>query len=140
MTDRWTTEDIARELSLASPAAARSLIRRWRARGVRLDVEIDELTGVKRYLPDQIRTARERDPGRGTRTDLRKRGTVSTTITTSVRNNSGAWEVISRDPGGSLDGAVVSARDIGGEVGQPLLLQLLGVDDVVLESAEIEAS
>lgn len=66
----WTTVDIARELHLTSTAAARSKIRRWRQRGIHLDVEIDPLSGVKRYKPDQIRSAAQKDPGRGARTDL----------------------------------------------------------------------
>lgn len=74
MTDRWTTEDIARELGLRSPAVARSSLRRWRLAGIELDVEIDPLTGTKRYLPDQIRAAHGSSPGRGHRTDLQKPG------------------------------------------------------------------
>ncbi|MGH4009401.1 MAG: hypothetical protein ACRDTH_14830 [Pseudonocardiaceae bacterium] len=62
------------------------------------------------------------------------------TITTSVRNESGSWEVIDREPGTSLDGAYVAARDIGGEIGQPLLIELRDEDDSVLESVEIQAS
>lgn len=62
---RWTTEDIARELGLNSPAVARSSLRRWRLAGIELDVEIDPLTGTKRYLPEQIRAAHEASPGRG---------------------------------------------------------------------------
>lgn len=57
MSDLWTTVDIARELGLRSPAVARSRIKRWREAGVHLDVEIDPLTGVKRYRPEQIRAA-----------------------------------------------------------------------------------
>lgn len=62
------------------------------------------------------------------------------TITTSVRNDSGAWEIINREPGGSLDGAEVFAHDIGGEPGQELLIQLLDARDNVLDSVEVTAS
>lgn len=61
------------------------------------------------------------------------------TITTSARNDSGAWEVINREPGGSLDNAEVAAHDIGGEVGQPLLVELRDASDAVLDSVEITA-
>lgn len=61
-------------------------------------------------------------------------------ITTSVRNAAGSWEVIDREAGDSLDGVEVSAHDIGGEVGQPLLVELRDESDSVRESVEIEAS
>lgn len=78
-TRRWTTEDIARELGLTAPGAdrkaaqatGRQQVRRWRANGIELDVEIHPRTGEKSYLPEQIRDAHETSsPGRGTRTDL----------------------------------------------------------------------
>lgn len=72
MTLRWTAVDIARELGLSSPAVARSSLRRWRLAGIHFNIEIDPLTGTKRYLPEQIRAAHAANPGRGRRTDLRK--------------------------------------------------------------------
>jgi len=63
-------------------------------------------------------------------------------ITTSVRNDHGSWEIIDRetveDPS-HLELAEVAAHDIGGEVGQPLLIELRE-DDSVVASKEIEAS
>jgi hypothetical protein len=64
-------------------------------------------------------------------------------ITTSVRNQTGAWEVIDReptdDPDRDFDLAQVFAHDIGGEVGQPLLIELRA-DDSIVRSKEIPAS
>jgi len=53
--------------------------------------------------------------------------TYTWTITTSVRNATGAWKIIEREPGTveDFDITEVSARDIGGEPGQELLLCLL---------------
>lgn len=70
--DRWTTEDIAQGLGLTR-ANARQKIRRWRKAGIRFDVEIDELTGTKRYLPGQIREAHDASPGRGYRSDIARK-------------------------------------------------------------------
>ncbi len=61
-------------------------------------------------------------------------------ITTSVRNSSGSWEVIDRELGASLNGVEVSARDIGGQVGQELLVELRDCDDQVVKGVEIGAS
>jgi hypothetical protein len=63
----------------------------------------------------------------------------TTTITTSVRNESGSWEIIDREPGVSLDDIEVHAHDIGGEVGEPLLIELRDDEDRVLLSTEIVA-
>lgn len=56
MSARWTTEDIAREFGYNSRASVRARIMRWRRSGVVFDVEIDPLTGEKRYLCEEIRT------------------------------------------------------------------------------------
>jgi hypothetical protein len=64
-------------------------------------------------------------------------------ITTSVRNQTGAWEIIDReivdDPDRDFDLAQVFAHDIGGEVGQLLLIELRANDGVV-RSKEVSAS
>ncbi len=60
-------------------------------------------------------------------------------ITTSVRNTTGAWEIIEREAGTveDFDIAEVSARDIGGEPGQELLLCLLDDQGTELVRREI---
>jgi len=63
---------------------------------------------------------------------------MDTTITTSVRNNSGAWEVIDREPGTSLDSVEVFAHDIGGEPGVPVLVELRDDEDNVIAAVETE--
>ncbi len=64
------------------------------------------------------------------------------TITTSVRNTTGAWEIIERESGtvDDLATADISAQDIGGEVGQELLIELRNADDQVIGSTQILAS
>lgn len=66
------------------------------------------------------------------------------TITCSVRRPSGAWEVISREHTSASSQRVgdvqVFAHDIGGLVGQELLIELRDDQDNVLDSAEIKAS
>ncbi len=62
---------------------------------------------------------------------------MSTTITTSVRNESGCWEIIDRKPVMSLDAGEVSDHDIGSE---PLRIELRVHDDWALASVEIQAS
>lgn len=64
MAEHWTTADIARELGLGSRETARQRIKRWRKRGIELDVTVG-LDGVHRYVPEQIRTAAQAMPGRG---------------------------------------------------------------------------
>lgn len=67
-------------------------------------------------------------------------GSKTMTIVTSALDPSGGWQVMDREPGDSLDNAEVSAHDIGGEVGQPLLVELRDAHDNVLDSVEITAS
>jgi transposase-like protein len=68
----WTTADVARELGMASPAVARSAIRRWRAAGhpAGTPTDRDPVTDEKLYDPQQVRAAKASAPGRGKRTDL----------------------------------------------------------------------
>lgn len=63
-------------------------------------------------------------------------------ITTSVRNSSRSWEVIDREPTNSLtlEDVEVSAHDIGGSVGEELLVELRDAEDEVINSVEITAS
>ena len=60
-------------------------------------------------------------------------------IVTSARNATGAWEVIEREAGTAedFDTAEVSARDIGGEPGQELLLRLMDDGGTELARREI---
>lgn len=64
-------------------------------------------------------------------------------ISTSVRNTAGAWEVIDTEPADpstkNLGGVEVSAQDIGGEVGQPLRVELWD-DEGIIDVVEITAS
>jgi hypothetical protein len=64
-------------------------------------------------------------------------------ISTSVRNTTGAWEVIDTEPADpgmkNLDGFQVSAHDIGGKVGQPLRVELWD-DEGIIDVVEISAS
>lgn len=66
------------------------------------------------------------------------------TLTVSIRNQAGAWEVIERENTGTSSQTVgdvtVFAHDIGGSVGQDLLVELRNEDDVSLDSVEITAS
>lgn len=73
-----------------------------------------------------------------------------TEITVSVRNDAGAWEVIIREKwptdgppatNSGLRGEVeVSAHDIGGPVGQLVLVELRDDDDTVIEGVEVVTS
>lgn len=64
------------------------------------------------------------------------------TVATSVRNSTGAWEIVERevDTIHDLATVAVSALDIGGEVGQELLSELRNADDQVVGSTQIVAS
>jgi hypothetical protein len=64
---------------------------------------------------------------------------IYTSIVTSARNATGSWEVIEREAGTveDFDIAEVSARDIGGEPGQELLLRLMDDGGTELARREI---
>lgn len=66
------------------------------------------------------------------------------TITISVQNSKGAWEVIEREPALTgrtflVDPCEVDAGDIGGSPGQSVLVELRDDNDVVLDSRELAA-
>lgn len=64
------------------------------------------------------------------------------TVTVSVRNQADAWEIIERENNPdeiSLSDIEVYAEEIGGPVGQELLLELRDEDDRVVESIETQA-
>lgn len=65
-------------------------------------------------------------------------------ITVSVLNSANVWEIIEREKVSASSQRVgdvsVSAFDIGGLVGQPLLVELRDEDDRVLDAIEIAAS
>jgi hypothetical protein len=69
MTGHWTAADVARELNLATPGAARKLLSRWRREGNPAGRSIgrDPITDIKLYDPDLVRAAREAMPGHGVR-------------------------------------------------------------------------
>jgi len=69
MAQRWTTEDIAGELGLASTASARKWISRLRAKGdpAGTPVGLDLRTGERWYDPKLVTAARAASPGRGWR-------------------------------------------------------------------------
>jgi len=78
---RWTTEDIARELGLASREAARQLTSRWRKRGTPagFPVGIIYQTGEREYDAELVTAAYDARPGRGWRaghTDDDSRGST----------------------------------------------------------------
>ena len=66
---RWTTEDIAGELGLASREAARQLTSRWRKRGTPagFPVGINYRTGEREYDAELVIAAHADMPGRGWR-------------------------------------------------------------------------
>lgn len=65
-------------------------------------------------------------------------------LTVSVRNSTGAWEVIEREHASVSSQAVgditVDAMDIGGASGQELLVELRDENDQVLDAVELFAS
>jgi hypothetical protein len=78
---RWTTEDIARELDLASREAARQLTSRWRKRGTPagFPVGINYQTSERWYDAEMVTAAYDAMPGRGWRaghTDTDHRGST----------------------------------------------------------------
>jgi len=78
---RWTTVDITRELGLASRESARTLISRWRKKGIPAGTPewINPQTGERWYDPELVIAARAAMPGRGWRaghTDDYRRGST----------------------------------------------------------------
>lgn len=66
----WSAAQVADHLGLASAGSARRTLSRWGVTAARYEIG-DGGRPEARYDAEQVRQAKQRRPGRGTRTDLK---------------------------------------------------------------------
>lgn len=75
--ETWTTSEVREFLGLGSNRATRIQLARWGIEAVGRAVD----SGEKLWNAEQVRTARDNRPGRGTRTDLKEKAMETEKVT-----------------------------------------------------------